>query len=96
LYKPKIKASVEKKLVGNVSTADSWNQLTKKWNDIAKSMVGQLAGFKPVEVELDEYLTNKALDGLFLKISAEEKLIRKDPIARVNSILKKVFGSLDT
>lgn len=95
LYRPKIKASVEKKLVGNVSTADSWNQLTKKWNDISKSMVGQIAGFKPVEIELDEYLTNKALDGLFVKIEAEEKLIRKDPAARVSSILKKVFGSLD-
>ena len=95
LYRPKIKASVEKKLVGNVSTADSWNQLTKKWNDISKSMVGQIAGFKPVEIELDEYLTNKALDGLFLKIEAEEKLIRKDPAARVSNILKKVFGSPD-
>jgi len=95
LYRPKIKASVEKKLVGNVSTADSWKQITSKWNDLAKSMVGQVAGFKPVNIDLDEYLTNKALDGLFLKIEAEEKLIRKDPMARVNSILKRVFGTLD-
>ena len=96
LYRPKIKASVEKKLVGNVSTGQSWNTLTKKWNDVAKSLVGQIAGFKPVEIKLDEYLTHKALDGLFLKIEAEEKQIRKDPMARVNSILKRVFGSLDS
>ncbi len=96
LYRPKIKASVEKKLVGNVSTAQSWNTITKKWNDIAKSLVGQMAGFKPVEIELDEYLTHKALDGLFLKIEAEEKQIREDPVARVNNILKRVFGSLDS
>lgn len=95
LYRPKIKASVEKKLVGNVSTDESWNQVTGKWNDVANSTIGQIAGFKPVEIELDAYLTNKALDGLFLKIEAEEKLIRKDPVARVNSILKRVFGSLD-
>ncbi len=95
LYRPKIKASVEKKLVGNISTAESWNQITGKWNDVAKSMVGQMAGFKPVEIELDEYLTNKALDGLFLKIEAEEKQIRNDPVARVNALLKKVFGTLD-
>jgi len=95
LYRPKIKASVEKKLVGNVSTDESWKQITGKWNDIAKSTIGQIAGFKPVEIELDEYLTNKALDGLFLKIEAEEKLIRKNPAARVSNILKKVFGSLD-
>jgi hypothetical protein len=54
-----------------------------------------VAGFKQVEVDLDEYLTNKALDGLFLKIEAEEKQIRKDPVARVNSLLKRVFGSQD-
>ncbi len=96
LYRPKIKASVEKKLVGNISTDQSWNSITNKWNEIAKSMIGQIAGFNSVEIELDEYLTHKALDGLFLKIEAEEKLIRKDPMARVNSILKRVFGSIDS
>ncbi len=95
LYRPKIKASVDKKLVGNISTAESWNQITGKWNDLAKSIVGQVAGFKPVDIDLDEYLTNKALDGLFLKIETEEKQIRKDPMARVNSLLKRVFGTLD-
>lgn len=95
LYRPKIKASVEKKLVGNISTGESWTQITGKWNEIAKSLVGQVAGFNPVEIDLDEYLTNKALDGLFLKIEAEEKQIRQDPLARVNSLLKRVFGTLD-
>ena len=96
LYRPKIQTSIEKKLVGNISTGQSWNTLTKKWNDVAKSLVGQIAGFKPIEIELDEYLTHKALDGLFLKIEAEEKQIRKDPLARVNNILERVFGSLDS
>lgn len=93
LYRPKIKASVDKKLVGNVSTAQSWNLLTGKWNDVANSIVGKVAGFQPVSVNLDEYLTQKALDGLFLKIEQQEKLIREDPAARVTDILKRVFGS---
>lgn len=96
LYRPKIEASVEKKLIGNLSTGQSWDALTTKWNDVAKSVVGQIAGFKPVEIDLDEYLTNKALDGLFLKIADEEKKIRKDPMARANQLLKRVFGSLDS
>lgn len=96
LYRPKIKESVEKKIVGSVSTADSWNQVTGKWNEFSNSIIGQMAGFKPVEIELDEYLTNKALDGLFLKIENEEKMIREDPMARVNTILKRVFGTLDS
>jgi hypothetical protein len=96
LYRPKIKASVDKKLVGNVSTGQSWELLTGKWNDVANSVVGQVAGFKPVNIDLDEYLTQKALDGLFLKIEAQEKLIRENPAARVNDLLKRVFGSLDS
>lgn len=96
LYRPKIKVSLDKKLVGNISTSQSWNTLTGKWNEIAGSAIGKIAGFKTVNVELDEYLTHKGLDGLFLKIEAEEKLIREDPVARVTDILKRVFGSLDS
>jgi len=44
---------------------------------------------------LADHATGKALDGLFLKVSEEEKSIRKDPWARVTDILEKVFGSLD-
>lgn len=94
LYQPKIKASIDKKLIGNISTAESWNKLTTEWNKIANSMVGQLAGFKPVNVQLDQYLTGKGLDGLFLKIAGEEKKIRTDPIARVTELLKRVFGAV--
>lgn len=43
--------------------------------------------------ELDQYVTDKALDGLFLMLAAEEKKIRQDPAARVTDLLKKVFGS---
>ena len=42
-------------------------------------------------VDLDEYVTSKALDGLFLMVGQEEKKIRKDPVARVTDLLKKVF-----
>ena len=93
LYQPKIKTSIDKKLIGNISTAESWNKLTTEWNKIANSMVVQLAGFKPVNVQLDKYLTGKALDGLFLKVGEEEKKIRTDPVARVTELLKRVFGA---
>lgn len=43
-------------------------------------------------IDLDHYVTNKALDGLFLMIAGEEKKIRNDPAARVTDILKTVFG----
>lgn len=95
LYKPKIRASTEKDLIAGISTKDSWETLTGKWNTLANSIAGKIAGFQPVNVDLDDHLTNKALDGMFLKVADEEKKIRTDVSARITPLLKKVFGSLD-
>jgi hypothetical protein len=43
-------------------------------------------------MDLDHYVTNKALDGLFLMVGQEEKKIRTNPSARVTDLLKTVFG----
>ena len=43
--------------------------------------------------DLDQYVTDKALNGLFLMLAAEEKKIRQDPAARVTNLLKKVFAT---
>ena len=42
---------------------------------------------------LEDYVTDKALDGMFLMIGREEEKIRKDPVARTTGLLKKVFGA---
>jgi hypothetical protein len=46
-----------------------------------------------VSFDLDQYVTDKALNGLFLMLAEEEKKIRQDPAARVTNLLKKVFAS---
>lgn len=43
-------------------------------------------------LDLDHYVTNKAMDGLFYMVGQEEKKIRTDPAARVTDLLKTVFG----
>jgi hypothetical protein len=96
LYKPKIAVSTEKKIVGSVSTKDSWVTLTGRWNQLANSIAGKLANLKPVNTDLDDYLTRKALDGMFIKVEIEEHKIRKDVSARISPILQRVFGSLDS
>lgn len=96
LYNPRIQASVEKDIVGDISTQDSWDALTGQWNRFAKSLAGKLAGMQPVETELGTYLTSRALDGMFIKVAQEELKIRRDVNARVTPILQRVFGSLDT
>jgi len=92
LYKPKIKGSTEKKIVAGISTKDSWLALTGKWNSFANTIPGKLAGFKPVNTDLDEYLTRKALEGIFSKVEMEELKIRKEVEARVTPLLQRVFG----
>jgi hypothetical protein len=46
---------------------------------------------KDIAIDLDDYVTRKALDGLFYMVGEEEKKIRTDPAARVTDLLKKVF-----
>lgn len=94
-FAPKVKTSLDKPLVANVSTNQSWKSLTSAYNSVAGTAVGAAAGMKSVNVNLEEYVTEKALDALFVKVAAEEKEIRTDPVARVNAILQKVFGQLD-
>lgn len=69
-------------------------QLSAKYDQYA----GQAAGLgliKPQEANLNDYVTAKALDGLFGRIAEQERAIRKDPIGQSSSIIKKVFGALD-
>ncbi len=94
LYNPKIQASLDKEIAAGISPNMSWETLTGKWNQIADNPFGKMAGLNTVNVDLDAYLTEQALSGLFIKIAQEEAQIRKDPMARVNAILERVFGSI--
>lgn len=94
-FKPKMQASLNKDLIGGMSTDESWTKLSTTWNDVAKSLVGQLAGLKPIQSDLSTYATEAALTGLFSQVAVEEMKIREDPKARVNSLLQSVFGQLD-
>jgi hypothetical protein len=93
LYRPKIRESLNKNLIAGISTQQSWNELTTKWNKLAVSPIGKIAGFKTVDVKLEDYLLQQALNGLFLKIEDREKDIRTNANARVTALLKRVFGN---
>ena len=93
LYRPKIRESLNKSLVAGISTQQSWNELTNQWNKVANSAVGKIAGLKAVDVKLEDYLLQQALNGLFLKIEEREKDIRTNANARVTVLLKRVFGT---
>ena len=60
--------------------------------DLAKSVGADSYLPSATDENLNEYVTNKAIDGLFKMIAEKEDEIRKDPIAQTTSILKEVFG----
>lgn len=93
LYRPKIRESLNKNLVAGISTQQSWNELTTQWNKVANSAIGKIGGLKPVDIKLEDYILQQALNGLFLKIEEREKDIRTNTNARVTMLLKRVFGS---
>lgn len=70
---------------GNVT--QFWGQITSRYNHIPF--------VTPVQTNLTEYVNDAAIDGLFIVVAQEEKKIRENPQARVNDLLKRVFGSLD-
>ena len=79
-----------------VKEATTKVQLTAYWNPIITryNSAMTLSGGQKLDPDLDAYITQKAIDGLFYLVEIEENKIRKDPLARVSDILVKVFGSL--
>ncbi len=67
--------------------------VTKSYRDLASNI--QKLPFVSLKVtDIDDYVTSKALDGLFTMIAIEEKTIRENPSARISDLLKDVFGGL--
>lgn len=81
--------SVIKPLVSDatdsVGLTDTYKRMMKKAGFMAKYVDKD-------SLDIDQYITNKTIDGLFIKIAIEEKRIRKDPVARTTELLKEVFG----
>jgi hypothetical protein len=76
---------VVKNATAKVQLADKYNQYAGK-----AAKMGLLA---EKDADLDRYVTQKALDGLFLMVAEQERAIRKDPISSGSALLKKIFGS---
>ena len=64
---------------------------TKYWSDVFTAY--NRFTTNKINPDLSAYVTEKALEGIFYQVGLEEQKIRKDPVARVSEILKKVFGS---
>ncbi len=79
-----------------VADAISRVKLTEYWSPIMNKYNAAMAltGGEKINPDLNAYVTQKAIEGLFKMVEQEENKIRKDPAARVTELLSKVFGSL--
>ena len=92
-FATKTRQPLAEKFLPIVTKATEKVSLAEKYNAVA----GKAAGFgliKQQDANIQSYVTEKALDGLFLMIGEEEKRIRANPAAAGSAILQKVFGSL--
>jgi hypothetical protein len=83
-FSPKVKEATSK-----VKLTESWTPIINRYNQAMT-----LTGGQKLNPDLDAYITEKAITGLFYMVEKEENKIRKDPAARVTDILMKVFGSI--
>ena len=83
-FSPKVEAAISK-----VKLTEYWNPIINKYNSAMT-----FTGGEKLNPDLNEYVTELAIKGLFHMVEKEENKIRKDPLARVTDILQKVFGSL--
>ena len=76
-----------------VKQATAKVKLAEKYNQYAQKGV-QFGLVKKEDANLDDYVTQKALDGLFHMVGEQEKQIRQNPVQAGSDIIKKVFGAL--
>jgi hypothetical protein len=88
--KDKTTAQLKVKFNPIVKNAIQKVEVTKYWNPVINTY-NKIPFIEKMNPDLEDYVTTKAMDGLFLMIAKEEVKIRKDPMARVTDLLKKVF-----
>lgn len=91
-FSDKTRAPLGVKFLPIVTKATERVSLADKYNKVA-GQVASLGLVNKDEANIQNYITGKALDGLFLVIGDEERKIRKDPVGTGSAILKKVFGT---
>ena len=74
---------IAKKAIQQVEVTKYWNPLVKTYNSIPFT--------KAVNPDLEDYVTNKTIEGIFVLIANQEKEIRNNPKARTSALLQKVF-----
>ena len=91
-FRGKTEGSLGKKFLPVVKSATDRVGLAQQYNKLA----GKASSFGVIKAEddkIENYVTRKALDGLFLTLAEEERAIRQDPVGTGSALLRKLFGN---
>ena len=91
-FKEKTSAQLAESFLPTVKATTDKLALAEQYNKVA-GKAGSL-GLGGDELKIENYVTRKALDGLFLMIAEEERAIRQNPLGAAGSLAKKAFGAL--
>ncbi|MDH3979998.1 MAG: DUF4197 domain-containing protein [Gammaproteobacteria bacterium] len=92
-FREKTGAELTARLSPIVAEATSSAGVTASYKQMVAKAGGLGSLLSRESTDIDGYVTEKTLDGLFLMVAEEEKRIRENPLARSSELLKKVFGS---
>jgi hypothetical protein len=92
-FKKATSAQMAEKFLPIVTKATENVQLADSYNKYAE-MGSKFGVVKKEDANINKYVTNKALDGVYYMIAQEEAAIRKDPLGQASSLIKKVFGAI--
>ncbi|MBN1380796.1 MAG: DUF4197 domain-containing protein [Deltaproteobacteria bacterium] len=93
-FKTKTSDSIHEAFKPIISSSLSEAGATRVYKEIINKYKGllPLSAKTPEILDIDQYVTNRAVEGLFYLVGEEEEKIRTDPAARVTDLLKTVFG----
>jgi len=92
-FSTKTRAPLSVRFLPIVTRATERVALADKYNAVAGKAAG-LGLVRKEDANVQQYVTGKALDGLYLMIGEEERKIRRDPVGTGSALLRKVFGSV--
>jgi hypothetical protein len=89
------RGDLHKRFLPIVQKATARVDLARKYEQYADKAVA-VGMLDKDDADLDEYVTQKALDGLFAMVAEEEKKLRNDPLSAGSAVVRKVFGALSS
>ncbi len=96
VFSPYMNDALGQPFMGTASATSLWNDITGGYNTVVgkANLLSGVTGksFNVVNTDLGNFVTEKALDGLFFKVGEQEKQIRRNPLQYASDIIKKVFG----